>query len=62
MEKDVKSGNEILEDFFLNISKIDNIDLSIAECLAKLFEQGKLTDTNLKNELQKLRDKNGNKN
>lgn len=62
MDKKVKSGKEILDDFFTNISKIKNVDKGLAESLAKLYGQGKLTDTNLKNELSNLRDKDANKN
>ena len=62
MKNKVKSGKEILDDFFTNISKIKNIDKDLAESLSNLYQQGKLTDTNLKNELAKLRDKDANKN
>jgi hypothetical protein len=62
MDKKVKSGNEILEEFFTDISNIQNIDNALSESLANLYRQGKLTDTNLKNELQRLRDKDVNKN
>lgn len=62
MDNKVKSGKEILEDFFHNISNIKNVDKGLAESLASLYQEGKLTDTNLKNELQKLRDKDANKN
>jgi len=57
----VKSGKEILDDFFFDrIEKIENVDKDIAKMLSKLYQEDKLTDTNVKNELQKLRD--GNKN
>ena len=62
MHNKVKSGMEILEDFFTEISKIENVDKVLAKSLANLYQQGKLTDTNLKNELSKLRDKDANKN
>jgi len=62
MDNNVKSGKEILEDFFANISNIINVDKVLAESLANLYKQGLLTDTNIKNELQKLREKNVNKN
>jgi hypothetical protein len=62
MDNKVKSGKEILEDFFINISKIENVDSVLAESLVTLYQQGKLTDTNLKNELQKLRVKDANQN
>jgi hypothetical protein len=56
----VKSGKEILDDFFKDIQNIANVDKGIAQSLTTLYEQGKLTDINVKNELQKLRDQNGN--
>jgi hypothetical protein len=62
MDNKVKSGKEILDNFFTNILKIRNVDKDLAESLTNLYHQGKLTDTNLKNELQKLRDNDVNKN
>lgn len=62
MDKKVKSGKEILDDFFANISSLEKVDKELAESLASLYQQGKLTDTNVKNEIQKIRDKNANKN
>ena len=62
MDNNVKSGKEILDDFFTNISKIEGIDNDLAKSLADLYQQGKLTDTNVKNALQNLRDKDANKN
>lgn len=58
----VKSGKEILDDFFDNIATIESVDASIARCLAELYSQGKLTDKNVTNELQKIRQQNGNEN
>ncbi len=60
MEDKVKSGKEILDDFFDGIEEIENVDKDIAKMLSKLYQEDILTDTNVKNELQKLRD--GNKN
>jgi hypothetical protein len=57
MDNKVKSGKEILDDFFTNISMIEKVDKELAESLTSLYKQGKLSDINLKNELQKLRDK-----
>ena len=62
MENKVKSGKEILDDFFDNISKIKNVDKGLSESLVNLYKQGKLTDINVKNELQNLRAKDANKN
>lgn len=60
MSDQVKSGKEILDDFFTEIQNIPHVDKGIAQALTTLYEQGKLTDTNVKNELQKLREQNGN--
>lgn len=60
MESNVKSGKEILDDFFENIENIENVDKDIAKMLADLYIQGKLTDVNVKNELPKLPLKDGN--
>lgn len=54
MENKVKSGKEILDDFFTNIEKIPNVDQDIAKMLKDLYGQNKLTDTNVKNELPNL--------
>ena len=56
MTKKVKSGKEILDDFFEGIEKIENVDLDIAKSLAELYRADKLTDTNVRNELQNIRD------
>lgn len=61
-ENKVKSGKEILEDFFKEISSIENVDKMIANSLAELYTNGKLTDKNVVNELQKIRTENGNEN
>ena len=56
MAENVKSGKEILDDFFNGIEKIENVDSEIAKMLERLYQEDKLTDTNVKNELQQLRD------
>lgn len=54
MVNKVKSGKEILDDFFENIENIPNVDKDIAKMLSNLYDQNKLTDTNVKNELPNL--------
>jgi hypothetical protein len=61
-ETKVKSGKEILDDFFKEISSIENVDKTIAQSLAELYSTGKLTDKNVVNMLQKIRTDNGNEN
>jgi hypothetical protein len=58
METKVKSGREILDDFFAHISEIEHVDKEIAQSLSNLYGKGNLTDANVKNELQRLRDRN----
>jgi len=54
----VKSGKEILDEFFRDISSIENIDKTIANMLMELYTDGKLTEKTVINELQKIRTKN----
>lgn len=61
MNQKVKSGIEILDEFFEEIKDLSNVDNAIAESLSQLYKQGKLTDANVKNELQKLRESDENK-
>jgi hypothetical protein len=61
-EHTVKSGKEILDDFFNTITAIEGVDVKIANSLNELYTQGKLTDKNVVNELQKIRQQNGNEN
>jgi hypothetical protein len=56
----IKSGKDILDDFFKNIENIENIDKSVAKSLRDLYQAGKFTDANVKNSLQQLREKDGN--
>ena len=61
-EQVVKSGKEIVDDFFRTISAIERVDIAIANSLAELYTQDKLTDKNVANELQRIRQQNGNEN
>jgi len=51
-----KSGKRILDDFFNEIENLPEVDKEIAELFSSLYSQNKFTDTNIKNELQKLRE------
>jgi len=62
MENNVKSGKEILDEFFENVDKIENVDQEIAQMLVRLYKDNKLTDINVKNELQTLRETDAGKN
>jgi len=55
--ENAKSGKEILNDFFIEIENLPNVDKDLAKVFAELYSQNKFTDVNIKNELQKLREK-----
>ncbi len=55
MENEIKSGKEILDDFFNKVEEIPCVDKSIASTLKELYQDKKLTSTNLSNALFKLR-------
>lgn len=56
MAENVKSGTEILDEFFENVDQMENVDQEIAQMLVRLYKDNKLTDINVKNELQTLRE------
>jgi len=57
MNSEIKSGQEILDEFFSQITNIDGVDKEVAEVILKLYKDGKLTNTNLSNELNSIREK-----
>ncbi len=61
MADEVKSGKEILDDFFNGIENIENVDSGIAKMLSKLYKEDSLTEKAIKNELDILREKDVNK-
>jgi hypothetical protein len=61
MENTVKSGKEVIDEFFSELSKLPNVDAEISNILIDLYNTEKLSDVNIKNSLLKLREDNGNK-
>ena len=57
---EIKSGKEILDEFFENIENLPGVDKTIAEVLKKLYKEEKLTQTNLSNALFRMREVYGN--
>ncbi len=60
MDNEIKSGKEILDDFFGNVEEIEGVDPQVAAAVKKLYDDGKLTHTNLFNALAALREGAGN--
>jgi hypothetical protein len=57
---DIKSGKEILDEFFNSVEEIPGVNSTIAAVLKELHRDNKLTATNLSNALLKLREDAGN--
>ena len=59
MDKPVKNGKEILDDLFNSILTIPNVNEKLALEIKKMYEEDKLTSTNLSNKLTSLREEEG---
>ena len=55
MSSEVKSGQEILDDFFETIDSIEGVDSKISKMISNLYKEDTLTEAKIKNELQQLR-------
>ena len=56
MMEPIKSGQNLLDEFFADVTGIDGVDPRTANVVMRLFEEGKLTPTNISNELSLLRE------
>jgi len=54
MDKKIKSGKEVIDEFFSEIYNIENIDEKTVESLISLYGEGKFTDKNIQNRLDEL--------
>ncbi len=57
MSEKLKSGKELLDEFFTAITDIEGVEKEVALVVGNLYRIGKLSDTNLSNELDRLRRK-----
>lgn len=55
MNEQIRSGHDILIEFFSEIEKIDGIEQDVARTIRKLYFEDKLTNINISNELSKIR-------
>jgi hypothetical protein len=55
MSNEVKSGQEILDDFFEKLDSIEGVDPKISQLITKLYNEDSLTDRSIKNGLEELR-------
>ena len=54
MNEVIKSGKEVIDEFFSEIYNIDNVDEKTVEALVSLYNEGKLTDKNIQNVLETI--------
>jgi|TARA_Y100000031_G_scaffold102893_1_gene112831 hypothetical protein len=54
MSDEIKTGKEVIGEFFAGIMKIEGVDIKTVEKLTSLHSEGKLTDTNIQNVMEKL--------
>lgn len=54
MMSEIKSGKEVIGEFFQDIEKIDGVDKKTVTMLASLYREGKLTNTNIENEMDRM--------
>jgi hypothetical protein len=57
MTDQIKSGQEILDEFFSQIIDIEGVDQDVAKTVLRLYQEGKLTNINISNELSRIREK-----
>jgi hypothetical protein len=57
MTDQIKSGQEILDEFFSHITDIEGVDQEVVKTIIKLYQEGKLTNINISNELSRIREK-----
>jgi Glu-tRNA(Gln) amidotransferase subunit E-like FAD-binding protein len=54
MSDEIKSGKQVIDEFFSEIMNIEGIDRKTVEKLTSLYSEGKLTDTNIQNAMEHL--------
>ncbi|MBA3285316.1 MAG: hypothetical protein H0U27_09715 [Nitrosopumilus sp.] len=54
MSNKIKSGKEVIDEFFSEIYNVENADKTSVDILVSLYGKNKLTDTNIQNALDDL--------
>ena len=54
MDDKIKSGKDVVDDFFAEIYNIPNADKKTVDALVELYSQGKLSDKNVQNTLDDI--------
>ena len=56
MNNEIKSGKEILTEFFSGLEKDESLDSDTVAAITELFKDGKLSDKSVANALRELRE------
>ena len=54
MSDEIKSGKQVIDEFFANIINIEGVDKKTVENLTSLYSKGKLTDIEIQNAMEQL--------
>jgi hypothetical protein len=54
MSDEIKSGKQVIDEFFAEIMNIEGVDKKTVAKLTSLYDEGKLTDTNIENAMGQL--------
>lgn len=54
MDDKIKSGKDVIDDFFAEIYNIPKADKKTVDALVELYSQGKLSDKNVQNTLDDI--------
>ena len=57
MSAEIKSGKQILDEFFRDIKSLTDVDENVVNTIIALYEEDKLSEKNLSNALFELREK-----
>jgi len=57
MKTELKSGKQILDEFFAEIKTYSDVDRDVVNAIVELYKSDKLSDKNLSNVLLELREK-----
>lgn len=60
MSDKIKSGKQILDEFFRDIKSLTDVDENVVKTIIELYEKDKLSEKNLSNSLLELREKSEN--
>ncbi len=58
MENNLKSGGEIMEEFFSQVTKLEGIDPKVAKSVKDLYYKGNLSEKAILNSLFEIRKEN----